>query len=150
MTSTKREYSIGELAARTGVNKETIRYYEKAGVMPDPPRTSSGYRMYGPEHLDRLRFIRRCRQLGFSMANIGSLLELVDDHDYSCAEVKSLTLTQADAVSAKIRDLERLEKTLRKVASRCTGRNVPDCPVIDALLDPDDQLELRDNDRIRG
>lgn len=144
MTSTKREYSIGELSTLTGVNKETIRYYEKIGVMPDPPRTGGGYRMYRQEHLDRLRFIRRCRQLGFSMADIGGLLELVDGHDYSCAEVKSLTLAQADTVSAKIRDLKRLEKTLRKVASRCTGRNVPDCPVIDALLDPDDQLELRD------
>lgn len=138
-----REFTIGELSRRTGVKVETIRYYESSGIMPDPPRSAGGYRKYRVEHLNRLRFIRRCRQLGFSMADIQGLLGLVDERGYTCAEVRTLTLAHADTVKDKIRDLKRLEKTLRGVASQCTGKDVPDCPIIDALLDPADQLALR-------
>ncbi len=142
MNKTVREFNIGELSKRTGVKIETIRYYEKSGIMPDPPRSEGGYRKYRSEHLNRLRFISRCRQLGFSMADIEGLLGLVDDHGYTCAEVRSLTVAHADAVAEKIRDLKRLEKTLRDIASQCTGKDVPDCPIIDGLLDPTDQLAL--------
>ena len=138
-----KEFNIGELSKRAGVKIETIRYYEKSGIMPDPPRSEGGYRKYRSEHLNRLRFIRRCRQLGFSMADIEGLLGLVDEHGYTCAEVCSLTLAHADMVTEKIRDLKRLEKTLRGIASQCTGKEVPDCPIIDALLDPTDQPALR-------
>lgn len=137
-----REFNIGELSKRTGVKIETIRYYEKSGIMPDPPRSAGGFRKYRVEHLNRLRFIRRCRQLGFSMVDIEGLLGLVDEHGYTCAEVRTLTLAHADMVTEKIRDLKRLEKTLRGIASQCTGKEVPDCPIIDALLDPTDQLVL--------
>lgn len=138
-----KEFNIGELSKRAGVKIETIRYYEKSGIMPDPPRSEGGYRKYRSEHLNRLRFIRRCRQLGFSMADIEGLLGLVDEHGYTCAEVCSLTLAHADMVTEKIRDLKRLEKTLRGIASQCTGKEVPDCPIIDALLDPTDQPALQ-------
>ncbi len=136
------EFTIGTLSKRTGVNTETIRYYEKSGIMPDPPRTEGGYRVYKEAHLKRLRFIRRCRQLGFTMADIEGLLGLVDERGYTCGEVHALTLDQAEMVNQKIKDLKRLEKTLRSIASQCTGDDVPECPIIDALLDPSDKLAL--------
>ena len=136
MSSSPEPFKIGELARRTGVKIETIRYYEKSGVMPSPSRSAAGYRLYGQDHERRLRFIRRCRELGFSMTDIRDLLGLLDDHRYTCGDVRALTLDHADLVKKKIRDLRRLEKTLRQIASRCTGGNVPECPIIDALLDP--------------
>ena len=136
-------FIIGELSKRTGVNIETIRYYEKSGVMPDPPRTAAGYRVYNKEHLNRLTFIRRCRQLGFAMVEIQELLGLVDAHGYTCSEVQAMTLQHAASVKQKIRDLQRLEKTLRRIASQCTGKKVPECPIIDTLLDPSDHLAMR-------
>lgn len=142
MAKTAKEFTIGELARRTGVKIETIRYYEKSGVMPDPPRTAAGYRVYVEGHLNRLTFICRCRQLGFAMAEIEELLGLVDAHGYTCSEVRALTLEHAEMVKRKIRDLKRLEKTLRSISSQCTGKKVPECPIIDALMDPVDQLDL--------
>jgi len=136
------EFTIGTLSKRTGVNIETIRYYEKSGIMPDPPRTSGGYRVYKEAHLKRLLFIRRCRQLGFTMADIEGLLGLVDESGYTCGEVHALTLDHAEMVKQKIKDLKRLEKTLRSIASQCTGDDVPECPIIDALLDSSDPLAL--------
>jgi MerR family mercuric resistance operon transcriptional regulator len=127
------EITIGELSNRTGVKIETIRYYEKSGVMPNPPRTAAGYRLYNKELLDRLVFIRRCRQLGFTMVEIEDLLSLVDARGYTCEEVHALTMDHAEMVRQKIRDLKRLEKTLRSIASRCTGKKIPECPIIDAL-----------------
>ena len=143
MSRAVREFTIGELSKRTGVKIETIRYYEKSGIMPDPPRSAGGFRLYRQEQLNRLRFIRRCRQLGFSMTDIEGLLGLVDDHGYTCGEVRALTLEHADMVKQKITDLRRLEKTLRGIASQCTGKAVPECPIIDALLDPWDRLSLQ-------
>jgi len=143
MGGTVREFTIGELSKRTGVKIETIRYYEKSGIMPDPPRSAGGFRMYRQEQLNRLRFICRCRQLGFSMRDIGGLLGLVDDRGYTCGEVHALTLEHAEVVKQKITDLRRLERTLRGIASQCTGKEVPECPIIDALLDPEDRLALQ-------
>ncbi|MEX0824474.1 MAG: helix-turn-helix domain-containing protein [Woeseia sp.] len=143
MGRTVREFTIGELSKRTGVKIETIRYYEKSGIMPDPPRSAGGFRLYRQQQLNRLRFIRRCRQLGFSMTDIEGLLGLVDDHGYTCREVRALTVEHADMVKQKIADLKRLEKTLRGIASQCTGKEVPECPIIDALLDAEDRLALQ-------
>ena len=143
MAKIAKQFTIGELSKRTGVNIETIRYYEKIGAMPNPPRTAAGYRVYGGDLLKRLTFIRRCRQLGFSMAEIHQLLDLVDAHGYTCAEVQALTLEHAEMVKQKIRDLKSLEKTLRGIASQCTGKKVPECPIIDALLGPANQLATR-------
>ena len=133
-------FTIGELSRRAGVKIETIRYYEKSGVMPNPPRTLAGYRMYNENHLKRLMFVRRCRQLGFTMFEIQDLLGLVDTRAYTCGEIQALTLEHADTVSQKIRDLKRLESTLRQISSECSGEKVPQCPIIDALLDPTHQL----------
>ena len=122
-----------ELARRTGCNLETIRYYEKIGMMPDPPRTASGYRVYDEGHVSRLRFILRARELGFAIEQIRGLLELVDGGTQTCAEVKERTERHLMDVRAKIADLKRIEKVLAATASRCSGEDVPECPVLDAL-----------------
>ncbi len=133
-TAEKMEFPIGVLAQESAVNIETIRYYEKIGVMPKPGRSSGGYRLYTPGHLKRLTFIRRGRELGFSLDELRDLLRLVDGHAYTCAEVKALTLDHVAGIRRKITDLKRLERAMTKVASQCSGRKIPDCPVIDALF----------------
>ena len=124
----------GELAKKTGCNIETIRYYEKIGLLNDPPRNESGYRIYGEDHQQRLRFVLRGRELGFSIGQLRELLTLVDGGSYTCAEVRELTKEHLAAVQEKISDLQRLEKTLAATFAACDGRQVPECPVIDALL----------------
>ena len=122
-----------ELARRTGCNLETIRYYEKIGMMPDPPRTASGYRVYDNKHVARLRFILRGRGLGFSIDELRGLLGLVDGGTQTCAEVKALTEQHLSDVRAKIADLRRIEKVLAATAAQCSGEQVPECPVLEAL-----------------
>jgi MerR family mercuric resistance operon transcriptional regulator len=101
-------FLIGNLSKQSGVNIETIRYYEKIGVMPAPGRNAGGFRIYEPDHLKRLSFVRRGRQLGFSLDEIRSLLRLVDGHGYTCAEVHALMLSHLAEIRRKIRDLRRL------------------------------------------
>lgn len=121
------------LAQRTGCNLETIRYYEKIGMMPDPPRTASGYRIYDDGHVSRLRFILRARELGFAIEQTRGLLDLVDGGTQTCAEVKERTERHLADVRAKIADLRRIEKVLASTAAQCSGDEVPECPVLDAL-----------------
>lgn len=125
---------IGALSKQSGVNIETIRYYEKIGVMPAPARSAGGYRLYAPEHLKRLGFVRRGRQLGFSLDELRGLLALVDGHAYTCAEVHALTLQHLTEVRRKIADLRRLERVMADMVAQCTEDLVPECPVIDALF----------------
>jgi MerR family transcriptional regulator, mercuric resistance operon regulatory protein len=127
--------SIGALSKRSGVNIETIRYYEKIGVMPKPGRTSGGYRIYGPAHLKRLSFVRRGRELGFSLDELRGLLHLVDGHAYTCAEVRAMTLEHLVEIRRKIADLRRLERVMADTSAQCTGDRIPECPIIDALFD---------------
>jgi MerR family mercuric resistance operon transcriptional regulator len=127
--------SIGALAKRSGVNVETIRYYEKIGVMPAPDRTGAGYRVYGEEHVKRLHFVRRGRELGFGLDKLRGLLRLVDGDAYTCAEVHALTIAHLEEIRRKIADLKRLEKVMASMAAQCTDNQVPDCPVIDALFE---------------
>src|SRR5258708_3286277 len=124
----------GELARKTGCNLETIRYYEKIGMMPDPSRTAAGYRVYDQGHVSRLRFILRARELGFSIEEVRGLLTLVDRGTQTCAEVKERTENHLADVRAKIRDLKRIEHILAATAAQCSGDQVPECPVLDALL----------------
>lgn len=135
MTDHKRESGItrGELAQATGCNIETIRYYEKTGLLPDPPRTDAGYRIYSAAHATRLRFILRARELGFSMEDIRGLMGLEDGAAPTCAEVKERTERYLADVRAKIADLKRIEKVLSVTAARCSGEDVPDCPVLETL-----------------
>ena len=119
----------------TGCNLETIRYYENIGVMPEPPRTSKNYRAYDEGHVGRLRFIMRSRELGFTLEEVRDLLALVDGGAQTCGEVQGLANTHLASVRAKIADLRRIERVLSTTVAQCTGDDVPDCPVIDALTE---------------
>lgn len=132
---TTEDLTIGALSARSGVNIETIRYYEKIGVMPSPARSASGYRIYGPEHVRRLHFVRRGRELGFGLDELRGLLRLVDGHAYTCEEVYALTVEHLTDIRQKIADLRRLERVMSHMAAQCTRDQVPECPVIDALFE---------------
>lgn len=126
--------SRGSLAKVTGANIETIRYYEKIGLIADPDRTSGGHRVYDQSHLKRLSFIRRSRELGFTLREIRELLELVDGGDYTCGEVRDRTIVHLDDVARKIRDLRKMQRTLKSMVSECDGGLVPQCPIVDALF----------------
>jgi len=125
----------GDLARMTGCNLETIRYYEKIGILPDPPRSRKNYRVYGDGHVARLQFIMRSRELGFTLDAIRDLLALVDGGAQTCAEVQVLANTHLSAVRAKITDLERIARVLSSTVAQCSGDDVPECPVIDALAE---------------
>lgn len=128
-----RHFPIGALSAHTGVNIETIRYYERIGVMPAPPRTEGRQRVYDEHHLKRLTFIRRSRELGFTLDQIRDLLGLVRGHGMTCAEVKAMTVEHVADIRRKVKDLRKLEHVLNDLAARCHGREVPDCPILEAL-----------------
>jgi MerR family mercuric resistance operon transcriptional regulator len=128
--------TIGALSRRTGVNVETIRFYERVGILSKPPRSAGGHRIYGHDEMMRLGFVRRSRELGFSLDEVRGLLRLVDGGRYTCAEVKAITLDHLADVRRKIADLRRLERTLADIAGKCRGGKVPECPVIEALFDP--------------
>jgi len=128
--------TIGALSKHTRVHIETIRFYERVGILPKPPRSAGGHRIYSPDQLMRLSFVRRSRELGFSLEEVRGLLHLVDGGHYTCAEVKAITLDHLADIRRKIADLRRLEQTLASVAGRCRGGKVPDCAVIEALFDP--------------
>src|SRR5919108_5602416 len=113
--------TIGALSERTGVNIETIRYYERIGLLPTPPRSAGRHRLYDEPHRQRLVFIRRARELGFSLDEVRALLGLSGGHDLTCREVNALTLHHIGSIRDKIRDLRRLERTLSDLADRCNG-----------------------------
>lgn len=124
-----------DLARETGCNLETIRYYETVGVMPEPPRTAKNYRSYDAGHVQRLKFIIRARDLGFSLSEVRGLLALVDGGIQTCAEVQEVALTHLTAIHQKIADLQRIESVLSDTVAQCSGRDIPQCAVIDALND---------------
>ena len=128
-----RAITIGELSRRTGVNVETIRYYEKVKMLPVPQRTTGGRRIYGPIETRILAFIRRARELGFTPDEVRTLLDLGGPGKASCAEVRTIANAHLTDIRAKIADLKKLERLLAKTVAKCSGRQVPDCPVIDIL-----------------
>lgn len=125
--------TIGRLSEFTGVNIETIRYYEKVGMLPAPPRTQSGRRSYGPTETRLLGFIRRSRELGFSLNDIRALLRLGGPSKASCRQVRTIASRHLDDIRAKIADLRKLERLLAKTVAQCTGTTAPICPVLDIL-----------------
>lgn len=125
--------TIGRLAAAAGVNLETVRYYERIKLMPPPARTTSGHRAYEEAHVRKLAFIRRARQLGFSIEQIRTLLALAEPSRASCAEVQKVAQTHLDEVRAKLADLAKLECILAESIARCSGEVAPSCPVLDML-----------------
>jgi MerR family mercuric resistance operon transcriptional regulator len=125
--------AIGALSERTGVNIETIRYYERIGLLPAPPRSSGRHRLYGESYHRRLTFIRRARELEFSLEDVRTLLGLGGAHNLTCREVSVLTQHHIEAIRTKIRDLRKLERALSDLATRCRGEDVPECPILETL-----------------
>ena len=127
------QLTIGRLARRAAVGIDTVRFYERRGLLPDPERTPSGYRLYPESIVDRIRFIRRAKDLGFSLDEIESLLDL-HDHGGRKSTVKALTKKKLAEIDARIEDLARIRDALRELDVRCTGHgDVAGCPIIDAL-----------------
>lgn len=124
----------GELARISGCNAETIRYYEKIGLIPEPVRAPNGYRQYSDTHKSRLHFVQQGRELGFTIEDLKSLLSLVDRNAVSCGEVENLASEHLESVRKKIEQLKRMEETLQETISSCSGDDVPDCPLIDSLF----------------
>jgi len=126
-------FAIGELSRLTGVNIETIRYYERIKMLPAPPRTASGRRVFSAMELRTLVFIRRSRELGFAPDQIRALLRLGAPGMASCREVKEIAAHHLEDIRSKLGDLKKLERLLANTIVRCSGKKAPDCPVLDIL-----------------
>ena len=135
ITNSRSALPIGEMSRLTGVNVETIRYYERIGMLPAPARTAAGRRAYRDVDRRRLSFIRRGRELGFSLPEIHALLDLGAPGDASCLQVRDIASAHLDSVRAKIADLLKLESLLAEAVSQCTGDTTPVCPVLDIMSD---------------
>ena len=134
ITSSRAEnLPIGELSKLSGVNIETIRYYERVKMLAPPPRTSGGRRVYDSRDLRILVFIRRSRELGFSLDEIRALLRLGGPEKASCGEVREIAAHHLQDIRAKLSDLKKLERLLSKTVARCSGRTAPECPVLEIL-----------------
>ena len=126
---------IGELARQAGVDVQTVRYYEREGLLDAPARTGAGYRVYGPGHLERLNFVRHCRSLDMPLAEIKRLLDLSRDKSVSCERVDELVRGHLERVQAKRKALEALEAQLSTLASQCAhGHRVADCGILEELI----------------
>ena len=125
--------TIGKLSQLTGVNIETIRYHEKIRVLPAPLRAGNGRRLYGPMERRILAFVRRSRELGFSLDEVRALLRLGGPEKASCREVREIAAHHLDDIRAKINDLRKLERLLTKTIAQCTGTTAPECSVLDIL-----------------
>ena len=126
--------TIGHLAKKANVNIETIRYYERRGLIPEPPRRESGYREYPLETVTRIRFIKRAKELGFSLKEILELLTLRVEPDTSSYEVKKRAEAKIADIEEKIETLQRMKETLARLVKRCDGcRPTSECPILEAL-----------------
>ncbi len=134
ITSSRAEnIAIGELSKQSSVNIETIRYYERVKMLAPPPRTASGRRLYSSRDLRVLVFIRRSRELGFSLNQIRALLRLGGPEKATCREVREIAAHHLEDIRAKLGDLKKLERLLARTVARCSGQTAPDCPVLDIL-----------------
>jgi len=135
-TSRAGGFTIGALSEMTGVNIETIRYYEKIGLLPAPRRSEGRHRLYDRDLTRRLQFVRRARELGFSIEEIKALLRLVDQGGLGCREAKRITEHHLADIRSKISDLKRLERVLGRLAKSCEANEMPQCPLLEALSNP--------------
>lgn len=129
-----KQLKIGQVAKQSGISVETVRYYEQRGLIPEPDRLPSGYRVYPATILQRLHFIHRCKDLGFSLQEIGELLSLQTDPTTSSALVKQQVEYKIALVKTKISELQKIEHSLEQLSDSCCGDGtVSDCPIIDFL-----------------
>lgn len=133
MVTKMRGLSIGQLAHAAGVNLETIRYYERIGLVAAPNRSQKGHRSYDASAVKELTFVRRARELGFGISDIRTLLMLAASDYDSCASIKEIATTHLTGVQSKIADLAKLENILRQTIGQCGGQQSPHCPVLDML-----------------
>ena len=129
---------IGQLAQRSGVNIDTVRYYEREGLLPKAQRLASGYRVYDESDVKRLRFVRRAKALGFTLVEIRELLELSDHRDDDMATLKTVAIEKIADIEAKIAELERIRAALETLAASCPGHGaLEQCPILNALAEDD-------------
>lgn len=126
-------WNIGEAARRSGVSAKMVRHYESLGLLPSVQRTDAGYRQYGEAEVHTLRFIRRARDLGFSMDEIGQLLKLWQNRRRSSAEVRRIASRHIEDLSRKLAEMEAMRRTLQHLVHCCRGDERPDCPILDEL-----------------
>ena len=127
-------YSIGQVAKQSGVSVETVRYYEKEGLLEVPERKESGYRQFKGDAIARLSFIQQAKKLGFSLKDIGELLSIKSDANTVCNDVKQLSQEKLVNIENKIKMLQRMRKSLKKLIDVCPGQApINDCPILDAL-----------------
>ena len=126
--------TTGQLAERSQVNVETIRYYERRGIIPAPARGVSGYRQYSEDTVARIRFVKRTQELGFTLDEISELLHLRVDPETSCADIKRRADLKVIEIQEKLRSLKRIKKALNRLAASCSGQGpIGECPILDAL-----------------
>lgn len=126
--------TTGQLAKKAGVNIETVRYYERRGLIPEPPRRDSGHRQYSQDAIARIQFIKHAKELGFSLKEIDELLSLRVNPDTTCADVKKRTEAKIIDIEEKLLSLQRIKRALTKLAEECRGRGpTSECPILDAL-----------------
>lgn len=133
MTRPSAAIPIGALSSRTGCNIETIRYYERVGLLPPPARSAAGYRLYSPGLVDRLAFIRRARALGFTLEEVRALLRLAESRSGSCGEARDLATAHLADIRAKIADLRAMGRVLEQAIKGCADGNLPNCPLMQTL-----------------
>ncbi|WP_421921713.1 Cd(II)/Pb(II)-responsive transcriptional regulator [Marinobacter salarius] len=143
---------IGEISKTTGIPVETIRYYEKIGLVPAPQRQASGYRRYRQSHLDRLLFIKRCRNLDMAQDEIRELIRLADQPDADCSEVDALLARHLSHVRERLQELANLEDTLQQLQQACSeGRTVSECGILGGLTsEPDHEASSGNHNHIPG
>ncbi|WP_084695819.1 MerR family transcriptional regulator [Arenimonas donghaensis] len=134
---------IGEVAAASGCHQETIRYYERIGLLPRPARTAGGYRAYTGQDVERIRFITRGRDLGFSLDEIRSLLRLAEDPELSCEEVDSLARHHLSEIRARQKELQRIARELERTIAGCAGGRRGTCAILKVLQQPASQPSNR-------
>jgi len=140
METTTNQMLIGTLAEAAGVGVETVRFYEREGLLPEPPRSASGYRLYDVDAVRRLRFIRGAKELGFTLAETKELLELRVTDTTGCDEVAARTRRKIARVDARIRELRRIRRSLRELVRACDeNTETGECPILDALDNETDE-----------
>ena len=134
MASLGERLTIGAVSRRTRVNIETIRYYERVGVLPRPPRSAGGYRLYSTNDARRLAFVRRARELGFSLDGVRALLSLADRKIGSCSRAQRMGQAHLDETRRKIADLRLMETVLARLVAECADGMLPACPLVETLM----------------